>query len=314
MKKFFMFAAMASVALVSCVKNEPVATVEQGEAITFNAPIVSPATKAAEQVAFDKESFKVYAYYEGDKSLYINNATVSADNDWKTNYFWPKNDGLSFVAYWPTDETPSVTKDALTLAYTVPDGAQEDLLISQWNKDVMYETKDGAVDVVFHHVLSYVNFNITGTNTAIANVAVTEVTLTGVQNSQTVTSAYAAEKPSWTGEASGSATYEIEGEKLGEIEGDFYLLPQALTNVKLNIAYTIPCDGVDGPSTLAQTAEVALGDAVNTESAKIVAWQQGVKYNYTITFDLKTMTFVPTVVQEDNWKTPVEGTLNPSLN
>ena len=310
MKKFFMFAAMASVALASCVKNEPVATVEQGEAITFAAPIVSPVTKAARQVDFTGDSFNVYAYYEGTgKPLYIKNATILKSKGWKAEkeYFWPKNNGLSFVAYWPTRVNPNVTADALTFEYTVPADAQEDLLISQWNKNVKYETKSGAVDIVFHHVLSCVNFTITGTDVAKENVTVTGITLNGVDNINTVTSSYSADKPSWTSTNKGDATYTITGSTLGSITKSFYLLPQDLDDVKLNIAYTIPSDSDSG--TLAQTAEVDLGDAVNGESQTIGTWAQGVKYNYTITFDLATMTFVPVVVEEDGWQTPVEGTL-----
>jgi hypothetical protein len=111
----------------------------------------------------------------------------------------------------------------------------------------------------------------------------------------------------------GDATYAIAGSTLGSITKTFYLLPQDLDDVRLNIAYTIPCDGVDGPATLAQTAEVVLGNALNTQDTKIAAWTQGVKYNYTITFDLATMTFVPKVVEEDGWQTPVEGTLTEIL-
>ena len=41
MKKFFMFAAMASVALASCVKNEPAMTVAQQDEIAFDLPVVA---------------------------------------------------------------------------------------------------------------------------------------------------------------------------------------------------------------------------------------------------------------------------------
>ena len=51
MKKFFMFAAMASVALVSCVKNEvvPVADDAQQE-ISFASPVLTPNLKSATEV------------------------------------------------------------------------------------------------------------------------------------------------------------------------------------------------------------------------------------------------------------------------
>ena len=51
MKKFFMFAAMASVALVSCVKNEtaPIAEEAQQE-ITFALPVLSPNLKSTNEI------------------------------------------------------------------------------------------------------------------------------------------------------------------------------------------------------------------------------------------------------------------------
>ena len=53
MKKFFMFAAMASVALVSCVKNEAgmgLAGSNDKVAISFEAPILAPSVKSVQEI------------------------------------------------------------------------------------------------------------------------------------------------------------------------------------------------------------------------------------------------------------------------
>lgn len=141
MKKYFIFAAAASVALVSCVKNEgPVASVEQGPEISFEAPILSPNVKSAFELCNDFPTdvkIGVWAYYYvnptnaeleanfsgfANGTLYMGSAqgglpveyyngtvdgvgsTTPTVQTWKnaTNkYYWPKNGSLTFTAYAP---------------------------------------------------------------------------------------------------------------------------------------------------------------------------------------------------------------------
>ena len=141
MKKFFMFAAMASVALVSCVKNEgPVASFENDLEISFAAPVLSPNVKSASEFCNDFPTdvkIGLWAYYYvngtnseldavytefGEGTLYmgkdqgglplqyytgnvdgVGSATPTVQT-WKhaTNkYYWPKNGSLTFTAYAP---------------------------------------------------------------------------------------------------------------------------------------------------------------------------------------------------------------------
>lgn len=141
MKKFFMFAAMVSVALVSCVKNEgPVAAVDQPQEISFAAPVLSPNVKSAAEFCNDFPTdvkIGLWAYYyvnstnseldaqftEFDEgTLYMGKdqgglplqyytgnvdgvgSTTKEVQTWKhaTNkYYWPKNGSLTFTAYAP---------------------------------------------------------------------------------------------------------------------------------------------------------------------------------------------------------------------
>ena len=155
MKKFFFLAAIAGVALASCVKNEP-ATFENEQQITFAAPVVGLNTKAVNEVwnnyptdaAYD---FAVWGYYYAggtytkfdDGQLYMNNVTVSYDDDlsgWApaTSYYWPKNGSLTFIAYSPATlkATGKVTVGATGIqinGYNVDTDAanQVDLLFSE---------------------------------------------------------------------------------------------------------------------------------------------------------------------------------------
>ena len=206
MKKLFMFAAMASVALASCVKNEPVATVEQGDAILFNSPVVAPATKATnddDAVAFPHTNFDAYAWYsatafdaENDAAVYFSKKTfTNAGSYWSaTQAYWPKNGVLSFVAYAPAAAvtTPACTAAKLTFSYTVADaiGDQKDLLYSDWVFDKTSEDQEGTnkfsqtgIDLPFHHALSAVDFKLQAADTDAASlIKIRSITLNAVKN------------------------------------------------------------------------------------------------------------------------------------
>lgn len=154
MKKFYFLAAMASVALASCVNEESVdyGLQESNKAIVFNSPVVSGMSRAVagEQPVEGKysteENFRVYACwsngdYDATKStwtvaggdLYMNNVEVTYDqtvNGWSSDavnggqiYYWPKTGKLTFAAYSPADVnsfTPTYDKTGLKVnAFTV---------------------------------------------------------------------------------------------------------------------------------------------------------------------------------------------------
>ena len=154
MKKFYFLAAMASVALASCVNEESVdyGLQESNKAIVFNSPVVSGMSRAVagEQPVGGKysidENFRVYACwsngdYDATKStwtvaggdLYMDNVEVTYDqivNGWSSDavnggqiYYWPKTGKLTFAAYSPADVnnfTPTYDKTGLKVnAFTV---------------------------------------------------------------------------------------------------------------------------------------------------------------------------------------------------
>ena len=164
MKKFFMFAAMASVALVSCVKNEvaPVAQDVQQE-ITFDRPVLLPNLKSANEVQNDfptNMAIGVWAHYFDkavDNSIYNGfangelymgkeggglpleyNDTYKAWKHATNKYYWPKNGSLTFSAYAPYNAKnaglTSLTANGIQFAnYAVSTAPseQEDLLFSE---------------------------------------------------------------------------------------------------------------------------------------------------------------------------------------
>lgn len=328
MKKIFMFAAMASVALASCVKNEPVATPEQGDLITFNSPVVAPATKATSvdgTVAFPHTNFDAYAWYaESDfdnetPSLYFSKKTFTdAGNYWSAaQAYWPKNGKLTFVAYAPAGlVTDPVCDDAkLTFDYTVADavGDQKDILYSDWVKNKTSADQAGnnkftetGIDLPFHHALSAVNFKLKAADTDAAElIKIKSITLNDAKNigTFTVTNANAA---SWS-DVDGVADYAVLANTDGEanataiavdaatVGSEFILMPQTTTTT-LSVNYYMKAEG----GWIAQSTPVNFA----------IEWVKGTRYTYTIVFDLDEIKLAP-VVAED-W-TPAAGADVPAV-
>lgn len=194
MKKFLFIAAMASVALVSCVKNEVIPVNEEGQEITF---MTSPVTKADPSFSISNK-FISYAYLlkgtdatvdwsttnAGTSTPYIENklikyhaASGTSSAKWAHEsdvYYWPKDkySQLTFFAWADGTADPAGTgKVAATCSnstgvkfenYDITETANK-------NRDIMVakiaankkanETATGGtwadgVPTVFQHILS----------------------------------------------------------------------------------------------------------------------------------------------------------------
>lgn len=196
MKKLLILAAMASAALVSCVKNEPAPSVTDRQEITFAPPVVGVTTKGDIDLPTaypNTESFGVFAYYYADKYdifnedvIYMNDVTVNAKSNntsiggktathtWQPeeNYYWPKTGSLTFVAYSPASingQTTIASHDESGIKFTdyqVPESADQDLMFSDRTYDAVESSQDinddkyYGVDIKFNHALSAVLFQV----------------------------------------------------------------------------------------------------------------------------------------------------------
>lgn len=322
MKKFFMFAAMASVALASCVKNEPVATVEQGDAILFNSPVVAPATKAttiADAVAFPHTNFDAYAWYsatafdaEDDATAYFSKKTFTdAGSYWSaTQAYWPKNGVLSFVAYAPAAAVTDIASSAEKLTFNYEVAAemanQKDLLYSDWVFNKTSEDQAGTnaftetgIDLPFHHALSAVDFKLQAADADAASlIKIKSITLNAVKNTGTLT-VLNTNVAEWS-DVDGSAAYAVLANNDGaanatvitttatdvSVDAEFMLMPQT-TATTLSVAYYMNTEG----GWIAQSTPVTLN----------LAWEKGTRYTYTIVFDLDEIKLAPVV--KEAWAT-----------
>lgn len=215
MKKLFFIAAIASVALASCVKNEVAPTAMQQDEITFATPVVGNLTKAQYGeigVNYNEaEHFGVYAVHTastltnwGAGSLYMGTANVGLEclidgsgDYWapSTPYYWPKEGFLSFAAYSPFGVSGTVTYGATGLSvvgHTVSTNTAEhiDFMYAPrvYNRNSSTEEGDDddskytydGVNILFEHAMSSIVFKVARKTGIDANTVITlnKITLT----------------------------------------------------------------------------------------------------------------------------------------
>lgn len=295
MKKTLVFAALASVALVGCTKNVEVANNDLNE-ITFETPVLAPATKADEITGTTFPTyvdFAVFAWYSATKlsgsdvnagSLYMNDVTVNYDSDkndtttgtgaWKpaSVYFWPKNGFLAFDAYSPS--SVSATCDATNgIAFTNFEAStdydsQIDLLYSTRviNKQSSVEhnnnTYDG-VNIPFNHALSVIRVYVkAATPTDASLIKVKSIKVKNIKNKGDFASAAWTPKGDAVDVVLGEATTATASTPITTAEAQYgnnrIVLPQDFggSTAEIEIKYYIL--GQNGEEALEQVAHFAL--------------------------------------------------------
>lgn len=222
MKKLFFFAAIASVAFASCVKNDPAPSVTEQHEITFAAPVVGPQTKIYGEIGVGYntgESFDVWCVHntaditEWGGTAYFSNVTATYDHTlvgWTLSpkYYWPATGKLSFVALSPSLANTTVYDHAngfqITTAWS--QGANKDEIVDLMyseptfncekasfvnadndNDDDSGNYKFNGVDINFKHALSYIVFNVktTADYSATTKFRLNTITLSGIYTTGT---------------------------------------------------------------------------------------------------------------------------------
>lgn len=343
MKKTLVFAALASVALVGCTKNVEVANNDLNE-ITFDTPVLAPATKADEikGTTFPETvDFAVFAWYSATEltgtnvaagSLYMNDVTVNYDSSkddtttgagaWKpaSVYFWPKNGYLAFDAYSPSSVT--ATCDATTgiafsdfVASTSYDD-QIDLLYStrvinkQSSVEETNDTYDG-VNIPFNHALSVVRvFVKASTATDAKLIKVKSVKFKNIKNqgdfSQAAWTPEGADVNLVIGEAADTTSSTAISTAEEQYGNNHIVLPQGFTGTSavLEIRYYILGQGDVEPLEQVATLNLASQSAVGTEN-HTGSWLMGKRYNYHITFGLNEIYFAPSITDWEDYQVNV---------
>ena len=343
MKKTLVFAALASVALVGCTKNVEVANNDLNE-ITFDTPVLAPATKADEitGTTFPKNvDFAVFAWYNASEltgtnvaagSLYMKDVTVNYDSTkddtttgkgaWKpaSVYFWPKNGYLAFDAYSPStvDATCDATKGIAFSDFVASTSYanQIDLLYStrvinkQSSVEHNNDTYDG-VNIPFNHALSVVRVFVKASTDTDANlIKVKSVKFMNIKNQGDFSQA------KWTpegddvnlviGEAANATSSTAISTAEEQYGNNHIVLPQKFTgdSAVLEIRYYILGQGDVEPLEQVATLNLASQSAEGT-APHTGSWLMGKRYNYHITFGLNEIYFAPSITDWEDYQVNV---------
>lgn len=316
MRKLFLCAAAAIVALASCSKTQVINT-EVPQEIGFKA-VTGAMTKAEQSTVKFTQDLGVFAYvnYVGnatDGTLYFGNTqfkTTTTTTTWNAEdtKYWPVYDNLDFVIYSPfksgtTDGTKFVYNDKLLTVVADNSGVQDDGTgaIEVSETDYLYGEKffnnngsgfarqDAAVSVNLKHAMAKIYVKIRCTNAVIQSVVVNKAVLKG---KYTVDYDDTTIKPVWSDMAT-AVERSIYNNTNGEKDVDAYVLVVPQTNSSITFTYQIA------------GSENSLTYTIGELDAN---WEHGKCYTYNVTLTPKEIKFKPTVT---DW-TSAEGT-NPTL-
>ena len=324
MKKFMLFAAMASVVLTSCV-NEDMEVMESAskKAISFDMPVMKPTRAQLGEIIGttypETESFKVfcksyigtYAGWEGATNYFNENGeTVSkSGTQWTTTtpHYWPElGNELVFAAYSPADAagTYSQTNAGLQIDdfTTAAANSQYDLMytarVAGKNKG---NNGDAAVSMVFKHALTSVVFSAVAADDK-ATYKIKSLTVNGPIatsgdfNQNIATAAELDGTPVWTPAAATDMTYGILSGAAVSVANSGVMLTGNGSAAEAKSALLLIPQGVDGATTVTIVYDKTTSDGTlestaavklsdfKAGGASISEWVMGNRYVYNIIF------------------------------
>lgn len=307
MKKFMLFAAMASVVLTSCV-NEDKEAMESAskKAISFDMPVMKPTRLAGEIDGVDyptNETFKVfcksytgaYAGWEGATNYFAEageNVALIGGN-WTTTpvHYWPElGNNLAFAAYSPAAASADGTFAQTQTGLTITGFSTQDNVANQY--DLMYtprvvdKDKNSAatpVPMVFKHALTSVVFKATKTDAdatyVIKSLSVNgEVSTTGDFNQNIPTPAELDGTATWENLAAATdMTYSILTSKNIDVEQTGTNLTGVGSTAGATTALLLIPQGVDANTTVTITyTKTTGGNSLDaTATIKLVDFLDG---------------------------------------
>lgn len=165
MKKSIILILLATLAMVSCNKDYVVHK-NNGSKIEIRTAIDTRATEIKES---DLNSFSVNALYEDGRTYFEDTFTREDENSIyfvsDKDYYWPADEDLTFIAYYPTMENVTINGEEKVITGYTPDAdiAQQIDFITAVKKANIEDSADG-VALEFKHQLSQIEVNGKNTN------------------------------------------------------------------------------------------------------------------------------------------------------
>lgn len=303
MKRFFICAAAAIVALASCSKTQVVYN-DAPEEIGFKA--VTGAITKAEQTGTLSGDMGVFAFVNDGKNPYFENAQFTGTATWTGNQYWPISSKLDFVVYAPYG-TASYSANKLTV-----ENANNSNTVNTSQIDYLYgaeyydDTDDKGylketVSTTLKHALSKLTFAFSGSNVKLVRISLVQPTLKGdyVVDYSNPT----APSVNWTNttpEAAPSTT--LSG--LSNV-----VLPATADNTSTTSVMVVPAEASD------LIIEYTIGDTDDVLSTTVDLtgnWVYGTHYTYNIQITPQQIVFdVPSIA---GWDTPDPAPGNITVN
>lgn len=334
MKKLFIIAAAAVVALAACTKNDV-----DRKGINFNTvagrntkvPLTGTIYKTTDPTfgifCYALTDGKTWAANSADGQTYMDNVEISyndTDKIWEpaTVYYWPLSGSLTFVGYSPYGCAGTVAYAPATKALTITDftvkaaaADQEDLMWATTNPDLTdnqstYTSESATstlkgVNEVFHHALSQVKFNVKKAE-GLDDWTITVNTITfAAYNKGTMTVTNDA-TPVWSAQGllTGGDAFDFDttGSDVDAPNFSAAFAPFGVANMP--VPQTLAADTQKFTITYSlKKGSVDLGSKTVTADllgTEVTAWAPNTIYNYNIVIDLNKIYFNPTIVE---WET-----------
>ena len=281
MKRLFILASAAIVALAACTKTEVVYTEAPAE-IGFK-QITDVMTKAVPDGTQLPATMGVYAYKGSDAYFtnisYSDKTTYWGATDDNEKAYWPlDNSTLTFTVYAPHNANATFVSDVLT----IPNVTNATDVLYGKTQPTGNKTANATtpVDVTLGHAFAQV---LVVFKTA-ANVELNSVTFNNVVQGGTCKVTYPGATVAWDAltTAAPVALLAADVELTSDAEYPFLAVPATLTNQELTFEYTL--SGSPKQSHTITTAELT--------TAK---WVEGKRYVYNIAIGAAEIQFNPTV-------------------
>lgn len=330
MKKLII-AVLAIGAFSACTKSSVL--YEQPGEISIR-PVAAKATKAAVDGVYYPISndFNVWAWwgnvpagteldaFPAYPEIYIHDGTFAFEYSygaWRGNtpYYWPTEGSLVFAGYSPA----SAYDDALLFNYRWTEkifeirGYKQSTDILKTNDLMWFDatvrsySDNGAVPVVFHHILSWLTFTFQLKEGVQSSHTVTNVKLTGIETEARFTSKPAAGNPEWTDHYltdevqiwSGSQDLSSTPVTLESTTDGVLVIPQSCANenAQLEITYYVGNDSSDLKTKILYLTYFTEGEDGNVNNV----WEPGKHYIYNIIFSADNEILV--MPEVDDWIT-----------
>ncbi len=285
MKRLFLLATAAIVALASCTKTQVVNT-EAPEEIAFKT-VAGAMTKAD-----FSGTLGVFAEYNDGTSTttYFENAPFAEDGGvWKGSKYWPKEGTLDFTFYAPHMNSGAEYDDATkTLTLTIPDNgsAQTDYLVGKTRPMGESYTPGNNVNVELDHVLASIKFTVKADKPSVYEI--TSMVLNDTKQAGTAIFEY----------TDAGTSYDVSVEDpTGDTDFDVISTntPVGASDESVGVAngyLVFPSTGTT------VTVEYTIEDAPQTVTLDLSAdeWLSGTQYTYAISFTSNEILVSPIVV------------------